>query len=75
MQVQSRFVFGAEYLHKGVSLVVHVRRAQRAIKRFLRRKWEERALIVMLATHARLGAGSVLGRLHPDVLAAILLLK
>jgi len=75
MQVPTRCDFGVEYLHKGVSLVVHVRRAQRAIKRFLRRKWEGRVLAVMMATHARLGAGSVLERLHPDVLAAILLLK
>lgn len=75
VEIPSRFTYAVGYLHNEVLLVVHVRRAQRAIRRYLRRKWEERALAVMMASHARLGAGSALEGLQADVLAMILLSK
>lgn len=71
VNIPSRFTCGLEYLHHGVVLTVHVRRVQRAIRSFLRRKWEERAVAVMMASHKRLGLGSALGSLHSDVLPSV----
>lgn len=71
VEIPSRFTCGVDYLHGGVIILVHVRRVQRAARQYLRRKWEERALAVMMATHARLGLGSSLESLHSDVLATI----
>jgi hypothetical protein len=67
----SQFTCGVEYLHHGVMLVVHVRRVQRAARRYMRCKWEGRALAVMMASHARLGLGSTLKNLHLDALSTI----
>lgn len=72
VEIPYRLTFGVEYLHERASLLVHLRRLQRLAKRYVHRKWQARALAVMMASHARLGAGSVLEGLHADVLALIL---
>jgi hypothetical protein len=52
---------------------VYIWRIQRAMRRFLTltRKWEGRALAVMMALHSRLGGQSCLNHLPDDVLQAI----
>ena len=55
------------FLH-GVTPIVHVWRMQRAVRRWLRRKWEERALAVMMVSHVRLGALSGLALVPSDVI-------
>ena len=55
------------FLH-GVTPIVHVWRIQRAVRQWLRRKWEERALAVMMVSHVRLGALSGLALLPSDVI-------
>ena len=52
----------------GGTPIVHVWRMQRAVRRWLRRKWEERALAVMMVSHVRLGALSDLALLPSDVI-------
>ena len=56
---------------KGVFPVVYVWRIQRAVKGFLRRRHEERALALAMCWHARLGAGSIMACLGEDILAVI----
>ena len=72
MEIPSRNTCGVEYLCSGLNMLVHVRRVQRAAKRYMLKKRQERALALMMASHARLGAGSLLEGLHVDVLALIL---
>ena len=52
----------------GGTPIVHVWRIQRAVRQWLRRKWEERALAVMMVSHARLGALSGLALVPSDVI-------
>lgn len=51
--------------------MIFVWRIQRAIRSFLRRKWEERALAVMMALHPRLGLNSHLAGVPGEVLKCI----
>ena len=56
-QILSRFMRLVRFLHRdGMSFVTHMRRIQRCVKRFLVRRWEKRALAVMMSSHARLGS-------------------
>jgi hypothetical protein len=52
----------------GATPIVHVWRIQRAVRQWLRRKWEERALAVMMMSHVRLGALSGLALVPSDVI-------
>ncbi len=56
---------------RGCVPTVYIRRIQRAIRAFLRVKWETRALCVAMGTHARLGSGSMLGGLDSDLLRCV----
>ena len=51
---------------------VHIRRIQRAMRTFLQRKYEQRALATTMGLHGRLGDTSCLSRLPEDVLVKIL---
>ena len=54
--ILSRFMRQVRFLHRdGMSFVTHMRRIQRCVKRLLVRRWEARALAVMMSSHARLG--------------------
>ena len=62
------------YLHlrptiQGVFPAVRVWRVQRAIRCFLRWRYEQRALAMAMGLHARLGQGCVFACLPSDVLA------
>ena len=53
-----------------ITPVVHVWRIQRAIRRFLKRRFEQRALALCMCYHARLGSGAgTMTCLPPDILA------
>ena len=57
----------------GITPIVHVWRIQRAARRYIRRRFEERALAAAMATHPRLGAKSgMLWEIPCDVLAVIM---
>ena len=53
---------------------VSVRRIHGVMRRFLRRKWEGRALAVMMGLHGRLGSGSCVAEVPADMLCKILAL-
>lgn len=48
--------------------IVHLWRIQRAVRRFLADRFQRRALALMMAFHARLGAGSLLAALPEDLI-------
>ena len=50
---------------------VHLWRLQRAVRAFLRRRMEQRALAVAMGVHARLGRSSAMADLPADVLGEI----
>jgi len=52
----------------GLMPIVHVWRIQRAMRGWLRRRWEKRALATMMAWHVRLGDSSVMASLPSDVI-------
>lgn len=56
----------------GVFPFIHIRRIQRAIRRYLQRNWEMRAISVAMAWHPRLGADSCLAAIPIDLINAIL---
>ena len=56
----------------GIAPSVHIRRIQRAMRCFLRRGFEERALALMMGLHRRLGAGGCLSEMPADVLCKVL---
>jgi hypothetical protein len=56
----------------GVTPVVHVWRIQRAIRRTVQQRAEERALALSMGLHARLGSHSQMAELPADVAAAII---
>ncbi len=60
-------------LFQEVFPLVHVRRIQKATRGYLRRKFEERALSLMMALHPRLGGGNVLTSLPVDIFRSILI--
>ena len=51
---------------------VHIRRIQRAMRMFLQRKFEQRALAMTMGLHGRLGVTSCLSGLPEDIVARIL---
>ena len=53
---------------------VHIRRIQRAMRMFLQRKFEQRALAMTMGLHGRLGVTSWLSGLPEDIVAKILAL-
>jgi hypothetical protein len=56
----------------GIMLIVHVWRIQMAARRYIRRRFEARALAAAMAGHPRLGANSgLLAEIPSDVLAMI----
>jgi hypothetical protein len=59
----------------GLMSSVHIRRIQRAMRLFLQRKYEQRALATMMGLHGRLGDTSCLSGLPEDVLAKILVMS
>ena len=54
---------------RGVYLAIHVWRIQRFIRCCLRRKFERRALAMLMGLHTRLGHECVFARLPADMLA------
>ena len=53
---------------RGVTPIVHLWRIQRAVRRFLARRFQARSLALMMALHDRLGALSLIGTLPEDVI-------
>ena len=58
----------------GVFTFIHIRRIQRAIRRYLQRNFETRAIPVAMALHPRLGAASCLSAVPVDLVCAIMCL-
>ena len=59
-----------------ITPIVHVWRIQRAARRYIRRRVEERALAAAMAAHPRLGANSgLLGEIPCDIFRLIVNLK
>jgi hypothetical protein len=58
----------------GLTPMTHVWRIQRAMRGWLRRRWEKRALAIMMAWHVRLGGASALVTLPCDVMRQNILL-
>ena len=56
----------------GITPVVHVWRIQRAVRRFLQSRFEQRTQALAMCFHERLGSASALACLTPDVLYDVL---
>lgn len=61
----------ASTFRSGVHVLVYVRRIRKAIKRFLRMKYMDKMLALMMGLHWRLGENSIVRFIHEDTLAEI----
>ena len=62
-----------DFTFKGKTPVVHIWRIQRAMRRFLRRRFEQRSLAVLMGSHERLGCGCVFADLSHDLICQSIL--
>ena len=57
---------------RGIYLAIHVWRIQRAMRRFLHQKFEQRALALTMGLHARLGQKCAFACLPADLLSMVM---